>query len=244
MVIKNKTKRMTASLFFFIILGGAIGAGIYESTSAIPNVFAQFHISKYIFIAWDNSNSACNSRVQYAVIYYLGNETDLARGSCRGLLLSVDVANITSALTFVESHSTQLDAVIFDDYSSYYFGPYYANFSAILPVIPVMYYPSYDYYALKYSSSVIVAIGYADYPDLPQSASTAVWNQTVISYVNQTRSIQEISTGKTYGFSNVFVLLYEHPTSFQKHWSASYINGTLEAAEKFTGVIVWNGDQY
>jgi hypothetical protein len=179
----------------------------------------------------------CNSQVKYAVIFYNGNQTNAAKGKCSGLLLEVGFQGLASALSYLKYHSTAFDAVIFDDYSlqTSAFDPLYSNFSSILPVIPVEYCVQYCINAMaapQYSSSVIFAVGWDGDFALSQADSAQTWNASIVSDALHLH------------YQNVFVLVYESPTSFQKTWSQSYINGTILASEKFSGLVVWNGDQF
>jgi hypothetical protein len=256
-------KNKAPSFAFIIILGLIVGAYIYTSVSTstpsgntakrnVESLFSYSFIQGHLLISWNGSSTTlCNSTtgISYAVIDYAGaNQTRLDRGSCKGLLLSVEGRDVISALKFIRAHSSSFDAVIFDDYSVFDFGAVYANFSQILPVIPVEYFPSYDSYTMNYSSSLILPIGFGPYPNLTQSATSEEWNRTVVSYALTAKSLHDFSTnngGRHYSyFHNIFVLVYEHSTSFQKEWSKNYIDGTIIASEKFAGLIVWGGSQF
>jgi hypothetical protein len=228
-----------------LVLASSYVFNLITTTQVSANPFAASN-SQNLTISWDGSSTKlCGLGLsQYAAIPYIGSQTLLDKGRCKGLLLIVESPKLYSALGFLRAHRNNYQAVIFDDYSSYYFAPYYANFSSILPVIPVEYYPSYDSIANKFSKTVIIPIGFDGYPNLTQSASIEQWNQTVVKYADQARSMIDVSTGKTFGFDSVIILVFEGATSFQSQWSESYINGTILASQKFNGLVVWNGQQF
>lgn len=235
--MKLKLSRAYFALAIIPILLIGIGISMSQPQPQI-NPFAESHIFQHLLISWDNSNLACNSQARYEVIDYAGNSTNLSKGKCIGLLLSVEASNLAQSLNFVKQNSKKLDAVIFDDYSlqNTAFDLLYSNFSSILPVIPVEYCVQYCINWLgnaeQYSKSVIFAIGnYGDFI-LSQSNSAQTWNASIVSDALHLH------------YQNIFILVYESGTSFQKQWSQNYINGTILASEKFSGLVVWNGNQF
>lgn len=218
----------------FLIVGSSFSNSIQTET----NPFAENHISQHLLIGWSNSNSVCNSQVRYAVIDYAGNQTNTSKGKCVGLLLETGFKGLVSTLTYLKSHSTNFAAVIFDDYSlqTSAFDGLYSNFSSILPVIPVEYCIQFCINSLanaaQYSNSVIFVIGWHNDFILPQSAPAETWNTSIVSDALHLH------------YQNVFILVYESSTSFQRSWSQNYINGTITASQKFAGLVVWNGQQF
>jgi hypothetical protein len=197
--------------------------------SSIPN---------HVTINWSGKN--CSSTANYGVVFWNGNETKTQLANCKGVLLSIDSNDQAGALAFLRIHHSNYLAVIFDDYSPVAFGSYYSSFAKIIQVIPVEYYPSWDNYTSRYSKSVIIPIGFSTYPDLAQNASTSQWNSTVVSYASQAEHLVNPATMQSFGFKNVYILVYEAPTSFQRNWSETYIDGSIQASDKFNGLVIWN----